>query len=206
MHAGLIRTFSWPLPKVDERGAGLIEVMLAVLVFSSAMTGILAFQIQGTRASSAALQRSVAVLLSQDILARIHANPGEVERYTGNGFGGDQGRQPLPVQDCEQVVCNQADLAIFDIWQWESLLLGATGRSDDRTRGRLHLPTACISHERGRVNLQLAWRGAGSWASTGVEACELSDDNLYDDPSGPPGNRRFRSVLVVSTLIERPAG
>jgi Tfp pilus assembly protein PilV len=179
--------------------------MLALLVFSTAMTGALAVQVQTMRASSAALQRSIAVLLVQDILARIRSNPLEVERYTGNGFGDSRQTQPDPPRDCERTGCGLVELATFDLWHWESLLLGATSRSGDSTRGALHLPRACISHRGGRVTVHLSWRAAGAGEGASQGDCVLQDANLYDDPSRPPGNNGWRSMLLVSTRVERPA-
>jgi len=63
-----------------------------------------------------------------------------VERYTGNGFGDSRQTQPDPPRDCERTGCGLVELATFDLWHWESLLLGATSRSGDSTRGALHLP------------------------------------------------------------------
>ena len=161
MHRSLICAVHWQPGPRNARGGGLVEVMLAMLVFSTAMTGALAVQVQTMRASSAALQRSAAVLLVQDILTRIRANPHEVERYTGSGFGDSGQPQPDPPRDCEQTACGLVELAAFDLWHWESLLLGATSRSGDRTRGALHLPRACISEDAGRVTVHLLWRAAG---------------------------------------------
>ena len=205
MRWSLIRAIHWRPGPWNERGGGLIEVMLALLVFSTAMTGALAVQVQSMRASSAALQRSAAVLLVQDILTRIRANPHEVERYTGSGFGDSGQPQPDPPRDCEQTACGLVELAAFDLWHWESLLLGATSRSGDRTRGALHLPRACISHDGGRVTVHLLWRAAGFGESASQGNCVQRDANLYDDPSRPPGNDGWRNMLLVSARVERPA-
>lgn len=71
-----------------EKGVGLIEVLIAVLVLSVGLLGMVAMQITAKRNSFEAAQRSIATGLSRDILERIRSNPGEVATYVSN-LGGE---------------------------------------------------------------------------------------------------------------------
>jgi type IV pilus assembly protein PilV len=177
--------------------------MLALLVFSTAMTGLLSVQVLAMRSSSEAVQRSTAVLLAQDILSRVRANPGQVTAYVGTGFGDTRQRRDAPGTDCDRRPCSPAELAAHDLWHWESLLVGEAVGSAGRSTGGLHQPRACISFAAGRVTFGLYWRGAGAAEAMEPPVCDLPDSDLYDDPALPPGNHRWRRALVVTAAIER---
>lgn len=57
-----------------QRGAGLIEVMVAVLIMGVGLLGIAAMQATALRNSQSALERSQAVILSYGIIDAMRAN------------------------------------------------------------------------------------------------------------------------------------
>lgn len=61
-----------------QRGVGLIEVLVAVLVMAIGLLGIAALQATALRNSQSSLERSQAVVLSYAILDAMRANPIEV--------------------------------------------------------------------------------------------------------------------------------
>ena len=186
-----------------QRGAGLIELMLALLVFSVAMTGWLSVQVMAMQASADALHRSVATLLAQDLFSRLRANPGELGRYLGAGLGDARRRRPLPATDCDREACTPDELAVYDLWHWESLLLGELARSGGREVGGLPVARACISREGPGARLAIYWRGAPVAASLqGSLGCELPEEGLYDDSAQPPGNQHRRRALAVWGTVE----
>ncbi len=186
-----------------EAGSGLIEFMLALLVFSFAMTGLLSVQTLAMQASAEALHRSKAVLLAQDLFARVRGNPGELGGYLGAGMGDERLRRPPPARDCDRVSCTPPELAAFDLWRWESLLLGEAARAGGRDIGGLPVPRACISRDGPRITLGLYWLGGRGVAPGGRVACESADERLYDEPALPPGNQRRRRGLDVWGVVER---
>lgn len=187
----------------SERGAGLIEVMLAVLVFSAAMAGLLSVQATGLQASAESLQRTTAVLLAQDILARIRANRGELESYVGASLGNPGKRLGRPAVDCDRAACTPPELAAHDLWHWESLLVGDRSGIAGRSAEGLYRPLACILETDGQLTLNITWRGPGHSGFAGPIDCVISDNGLYDDPAQPAGNNLWRRTLVVSTTIKR---
>lgn len=61
-------------PPASVRGAGLIEVLIAVLVMAVGMLGIAAMQATALRNSQSALERSQAVVQSYSIIDAMRAN------------------------------------------------------------------------------------------------------------------------------------
>ena len=203
MCAGLTGAGEWDPGLSGQRGVGMIEVMVALLVFSTAMTGMLATQLAGKQSASEALQRSTATLLAQDMLERIRSNPGQVQSYVSAGLGGAGNPLPIPERDCSQEDCSPGQLARYDLWHWESLLTGLTEALGSHRVGGLASPRACISHRAGTVTLSLNWLGTGASVSGGEVVCAIGTPGLYDDPAHPAGNNLRRRVLTVATVIER---
>jgi len=132
-----------------NRGATLIEVLIAILVLAVGILGLMGLQINGKRTTYEALQRSMAVGLAQDMMNRLRANPNTVTNksfladsygtasYTGGGVGG--GQVSAPGKDCaaDGAGCTRTELAAFDLAAWEAQL-------DDATRTGLVNPTGCV--------------------------------------------------------------
>lgn len=75
MHAGLITPRPTMLPKNIARGATLLEVMIALMIFSIGMLGLSALQVTGLRETGNAEKRTQATLLANDMIERMRANP-----------------------------------------------------------------------------------------------------------------------------------
>jgi type IV pilus assembly protein PilV len=171
----------------------MIEVMVALLVFSTAMTGMLATQLAGKQSAAEALQRSTATLLAQDMLERIRSNPGQAESYANAGLGDVDSPQPLPDRDCAQQDCSPGQLARYDLWHWESLLTGLTEARGSRR----------VGDRDGAITLSLNWLGTSASPTGGEGVCAIGTPGLYDDLSQPAGNNLRRRVLTIATAIER---
>ena len=64
-----------------ETGAGMLEFLLALLIFTTGLSGLLSVQLAGKQASTEAARYSVANHLARDILERMQANPGAAPAY-----------------------------------------------------------------------------------------------------------------------------
>ena len=93
----------------------MLEVLLALFLFSITMLGSLSVQITGKRAGHDALQRTVAVSLAWDMIARIRANPGQMELYRFSLPAEDGSALPEPATDCDSAPCTESELAHFDL-------------------------------------------------------------------------------------------
>jgi type IV pilus assembly protein PilV len=97
-----------------QRGFGLVESLVALVVISVGMIGIAALYGQGLRASTMALDRTRAVNLAADMADRIRSNRrGEAGYNTAAAF--DRGCGPGGGNDCTPV-----QMANHDVFLWRA--------------------------------------------------------------------------------------
>lgn len=97
------------------RGASLIEVLVAMLVFATGVLGLVGLQIGSAQNNRAALERSLATLLASDLMERVRANPAATYPNIGEGA-------PGALTDCMANSCTAAQLAAFDVAVWKCSL------------------------------------------------------------------------------------
>jgi type IV pilus assembly protein PilV len=99
--------------KHGQRGFGLIESLVSLVVVSVGMIGIAALYGQGLRASSTALYRTIAVNLASDMADRVRVN-----RLGNAGYGGAAANG-----NCDpggNTDCTPAAMAAHDLWAWQA--------------------------------------------------------------------------------------
>lgn len=109
----------------QQRGVGLIEVMIALLVLAIGVLGYAGMQLTALKAAEDANNRAQATLLGQDALERFLANETAMATYTNVDEWPDEsttpGEKPGELNDCITSSCNADDLASWDIsmlaWQ-----------------------------------------------------------------------------------------
>jgi type IV pilus assembly protein PilV len=190
-----------------QTGVGLLEVLIALLIFSTGMMGLLSTQLAGKKAGYEATQRSIATALARDILERVQANPGQISGYVVNNAGDQENPLSIPATNCEQEDCTPVQLAAFDLWQWESLLLGVSEKQGGSNVGGLVSPRACIFRESGvfdesgGVSVAISWLGVTSARDPAESACGSDIAGLYDAPDVAPGNNLRRRQMIMSTYV-----
>ena len=176
-------------------GLGLIEVLIAVLIFTVGALGLASLQLAAKRNIYEATQRSIATSLARDILERMRANPGELEAYVAIDLGADI-LSPGPY--CRLGQCTPGQLAASDLYDWSLLLRGHSElfllEGEQVASGGLVSPRACITHVDGLVSIAIAWRGASEMANPTAAACGESAEIYGVD------NAR-RRLLLMSTYI-----
>ncbi|WP_323847378.1 type IV pilus modification protein PilV [Microbulbifer magnicolonia] len=93
----------------NQRGATLIEVLIAVLVLAVGLLGLAATQLMSMKNGNGAHQRYMAALAAHDIIERMRANPGGFEQGSydgevGEGAAEETGGNDGPVEIEETVV------------------------------------------------------------------------------------------------------
>jgi type IV pilus assembly protein PilV len=189
------------LLRPQQTGIGLIEVLVALLILATGMTGLMITQLAGKKAAHEAAQRSIATVLVRDIIERVQANPGSVQDYVVTNAGDETEPLPAPANHCERVDCSPTQLAAFDLWQWESLLLGTSEKQGERNVGGLVSPRACIAYESGAVSVAISWLGVTAAREPDASTCGGDVVGLYDAPDEPAGNNARRRHMVLSTYI-----
>ncbi|MDG2046888.1 MAG: type IV pilus modification protein PilV [Halioglobus sp.] len=140
-----------------ERGMGMLEYLLALLIFSTGVMGLMSVQLTAKKIVSEASQRSTATALGRDIVERMRANPEQHEAYRAVEIGDTTQLLPLPDVDCNVSICTAPQIATFDLWQWESRLLGRAVVGSSANSGGLISPRACISNNDGAVAVTISW-------------------------------------------------
>jgi type IV pilus assembly protein PilV len=184
-----------------QKGLGLLEVLIALLIFTTGMMGLLSTQLAGKKAGYEATQRSIATALARDILERIQANPGQITAYVVNNAGDQENPLSIPATNCELSECTPVQLAAFDLWQWESLVLGVSEKQGMSNVGGLVSPRACIFRQDGAVSVAISWLGATSARDPVESACGSDIAGLYDAPDGATGNNLRRRQMIMSTYV-----
>lgn len=104
-----------------QTGSSLIEVLIALLVFTIGIQGVTALQFQSVKDSFDSSQRSHGIWAAQELINRMRANPearadGDYE-LDANPCG------PAPATYCSERAadaaddCTSTEMATFDIWE-----------------------------------------------------------------------------------------
>lgn len=102
----------------SQRGVGLIEVLVALLVLSFGLLGVAAMQAAALRNNHSAAERSMGAMLSQSIIESMRANRADALSGAYN--------LALPESGC--VIPSGGSLAQNDLQSWlEAMLLRDTG-------------------------------------------------------------------------------
>jgi len=191
-----------------QAGLGLIEILVAMLVFAVGLLGLAAVQVVATSNGLETTQRSIATGLARDIIERMRSNPQQLAAYALDNAG----PAPAPahaVSGCARLAladgggfrCTPAALADHDLAEWLGLLAGAAEVAvidgADVPVGGLLEPRACIRVSAGRVSVAIAWRGQVPMASSGEDDCGAGS-------GGYGAEDELRRLLLMQTWIGRP--
>jgi type IV pilus assembly protein PilV len=101
-----------------QRGVSLIEVLVAVLIFSLGLIGMAGLMMLATRSNQSAYLRTQVAFLANGIADRMRANPIAV-------WDGSYNSKALPTsttQDCTSSGCTPDQLAAHDLGEWSGQL------------------------------------------------------------------------------------
>jgi type IV pilus assembly protein PilV len=178
-----------------QAGVGLIEVLIAVLVFAVGLLGMTTMQMGAKRANYEATQRSIATGLARDILERMRSNPAALTSYEVSELGSVA---VAAGTNCSPGPCTTAQLAGRDLYEWNEWLKGASekitvgGVTTDA--GGLVDYRACITETLGLVEVAIVWRGVSDLTNPTESTCGEAS-GLYG------ASQEKRRLLVMTTYI-----
>lgn len=197
----------------SQRGFGLIEILITLLVFSIGILAVAGLQAISKKNNFDALQRTEAANLAGFIVSSMRSNPAALADYlvSQGSPRGSRDQVSAPEKDCYQADCSPGELAAFDLWQWEKALDGAgetvTADGETTPTGGLSRASACITGPAGGgsgfYTIVIAWRGVTQLDTGGVNACGTGR-GLYGAPSDTTGgaaDESYQRALVLETFI-----
>ena len=185
---------------VKSSGFSLLEVLISLVVLSIGLLGIAGLTATSKRTSYEALQRTTAVMLTRDIIERMRTNPDQLGAQNGT-----VDRTTITHNDCSSAggACTPAQLAAYDLFEWQQGILGASEKAADTVTntgglvspiGCITVATACTSCS---VTVAIAWRGMTKLSDPTVDTCGNACSN-YDDTAG---DNIFRRVIAINSFI-----
>ncbi len=110
----------------QQKGIGLIEILIAVVIMSLGFLAAARMQVEGMRFSQSAYYQSQAYFLASDMIDRMRSNIAGVEQgyYDGQGTSAD-----ADDPGCALTPCNSLGIARQDLFDWSASLHSLQGAS-----------------------------------------------------------------------------
>ena len=166
-----------------QKGIGLVEVLVALMIFSIGMLGIASLQIISKRSSFEAQQRQEAVFMANDMISRINNSgltPSQIKTYyDGQDFSADSA--PESPYDCMDNDCNVGQLVAYDLSRWHKNIYGSAVEAGSGkkvsglvgTRGCIDVEQA--GGEVSKVTVTIAWLSMSSMSGDKQRVCAAGD-------------------------------
>ncbi|HSN52479.1 MAG TPA: type IV pilus modification protein PilV, partial [Woeseiaceae bacterium] len=163
-------------------GFSLLELLIALIVFSIGLLAIAGLQTVSKQANFEAVQRTTAAQVANGLLEDMRTNGNGIDTYVAAPLlgGGAIGAEPVPnCRDGNQ--CNAAQKAAHDLWFWEQVLDGNLETNGGIGAGGLVMPALCITGPvaggAGVYTVTIAWRGTASITSNLADPCGAASGN-----------------------------
>jgi type IV pilus assembly protein PilV len=179
-----------------QRGATLIEVLVTLVVLMIGLLGLVGVMIQSQRAQLESYQRVQALLLVQDMAARLSSNKAAASCYVFANFIGTGNGTTPDASGCADGSAQQKSRVTQDLTDWRNLLLGAAEVSGTDKVGAVLGARGCISKDANNLyQISVAWQGS---AATSAPAAGLT---CGQGEYGNDASRRAVSVTVQITTL-----
>lgn len=148
----------------NQKGIGLIEVLVSLLILAVAVLGFVALQIRALEATSEGVNKVQAINLARDISEKIRTNRSALNTYVSSFQGSLEARSSFTV-NCYSTFCTSAQKADFDVAQ-ATLTAQGQGMS-------INMMT-CAGIENGRSCIYVAWGDTSPTNANGENDCTTS--------------------------------
>jgi type IV pilus assembly protein PilV len=148
-----------------QHGATLIEILVTLVILMLGLLGLVGVMIQSQRAQLESYQRVQALLLVQDMAARINTNKAAAGCYVLTTFIGT-GNQVVPTAaSCASGTPVEKNRMVTDLTDWRDLLLGASELASDGSKvGAVLGARGCITKDAASnlYQISVAWQGSSA--------------------------------------------
>ncbi|PID60955.1 MAG: type IV pilus modification protein PilV [Gammaproteobacteria bacterium] len=111
----------------QQRGVGLIEILVAVLLISIGFLATARMQMAGMQYSQSAYYQSQAYFMASEMIDRMRANSvGVNDGFYDDATTSDEATDP----NCDTRACRPSGIALQDISDWSEMLYGPAGVDD----------------------------------------------------------------------------
>ncbi len=145
---------------LKQKGVGLVEVLIALLVFSVGMLGVASLQVVASKSTFEAQQRQEAVYLANEILARM-ASSGMSLAQIKTAYSDDFNTDGISDYgtDCSAGVCTQAQMASWDKYMWKMAVSAASVTHTSGGQGLIGAK-GCVDFDEtnNRIKVVVAWK------------------------------------------------
>lgn len=106
----------------QQHGAGMVEVLIAIVISAFALLGLASLQVSALRYQKVANYHSLASQFSAEMADRVRANLAGARAANNpysNGTGDYSSKAPTnPGHKCETAACTPVQIAEMDLYQW----------------------------------------------------------------------------------------
>ncbi len=146
------------------RGFSLLEVLIALLIFSLGLLGLAGLMVVSVKTNQSAYLRTQASFVGQALADRMRANIGQIDAYEGD-YDSSTAADPVDDDPCRAASCSPADLATRDRAVWSRQLVdslpAATANVDCNGALVGAVPVPGASTYDGLCTMTIQWNEAG---------------------------------------------
>jgi type IV pilus assembly protein PilV len=182
-----------------QAGVSLIEVLVAVFVVSVGLLGVARMELFAKNSNFEAVQRTTAVMIANEMMQKIRANPSQLAGYAGQTVG--SGGLSFPGNNCTDgsTDCTPAQVVTWDLYEWEQQLIGSAEKAGTANTGGLVSPRGCITTTAaggvaGEYTVAVAWRGNSPMTNPTSTTCG-NGASLYGT------DEEYRRVTTITFFV-----
>jgi len=161
---------------LTQKGFSLIEVMVAMVIFSIGLLGLAGLQSLGLSTNQTAYLRTTAMQQAYNMADRIRENPAGVE---SNSYDTLTSTTPSSEKNCIKESCNPGQQAAFDYFEW------FTSNAELLPNGR-----GTVTGTGNQLLICVMWNELNLTGNPGTPDCSGEDD--YD----PTTQLKFYTLLI----------
>lgn len=178
----------------SQQGISLVEILVAVLVLSVGLLGVIELHIVAKRGSVESLYYSQAMAMANDMAERIRLNPLQRDSYVGSDYG--TGTIIQPSTQCTGSAsqdCTNEELVSWDRFQWANMLAGAQQVMNTSAIGAPPQAVGCVYVMGNDVEIMVTWQGTNETSD--------SANNKGSMAMGCGKEGAFRRMVAITTTV-----